>query len=201
MDYIVLIQGFMANHSPWLYPMLFLVAWIEGPMLMLFSGFLVSVGVFDWRLVYPVLIFGDLFGDFVWYGIGHYGAKKTIARIGRFFKLDLKMLPNLELKFSHNQKWIIFLSKMTMGFGFAIVTLMAAGMVKMKLRDFGIFNFLGGLVFTAVLMLIGYTMGQAYMIFGQKLELVSTIAGFVVLAFLLAGFGNLMRHFFINKKL
>lgn len=199
MNYIELIQSFINNHNFWLYPLLFLVAWIEGPILMLFSGFLVGAGVFNVYLVYPVLVFGDLFGDFVWYGIGHFGAKKTIDKVGSFFRLDLSLLPRLEELFRHRQKWIVFLSKVTMGFGFAIVTLMAAGMVKMRLKDFGLFNFLGGLVFTAVLMLIGFSMGQAYMMFGQKLELLSTIAGFIALGLLLAGFANLMRHYFIKK--
>lgn len=79
-------------------------------MIMLFSGFLVSIGVFDWRFVYPILLLGDLFGDFVWYSIGYFGAQKTINKVGTFFRLDLSILPRLEVMFN-NKKGGLFFSR------------------------------------------------------------------------------------------
>ncbi|MEI8361419.1 MAG: hypothetical protein WCG01_04785 [bacterium] len=200
MDYIALTQSYINGHDIWLYPLLFLIAWIEGPMIMLFSGFMVSLGVFDWRIVYPVLLFGDLFGDFVLYFIGYFGARKTIKGVANFFKVDFGLVPKIEKKFLNNPRRVIFISKITMGFGFAIATLLTAGMIRIKLKEFALFNFLGGLLFTATLMIIGFFVGQAYETFGRRLELLSTFAIVIIILVLMTGIINLLRLKFFSKK-
>jgi membrane-associated protein len=184
-----------------LYPMLFLIAWIEGPILMLACGFLVRLGHLNPYFVYPVLVFGDLFGDFVWYAIGHYGGRKTIEKVGRFFNVDASVIPKVQAIFDSHQNRVIFVSKVTMGFGFAIGTLMAAGMSKVRLVDFGLYNLLGGFVFTGILMSVGYLLGQSYTVIGKGLDIVSTVAGFAFVMLLLFGFGKYMRERFNNNKI
>ena len=49
-----------------------------------------------------------------------------------------------------------------MGFGFAVVTLMVAGMLKVSFKRYVVINLFGGFIWTAMLLVIGYFFGNIY---------------------------------------
>ena len=61
-----------------------------------------------------------------------------------------------------------------MGFGFALATLLVAGMLHVPFKRYAILNFLGGFIWTAFLMIVGYFFGNVY----------SSIAGPLKIAFI-----------------
>ncbi len=182
------------------YAILFFGAIFEGPVLMVASGFMVHLGLLDFWPAYLTLLTGDLIADFFWYGLGYFGAKKLIWKYGHIISLDRDRVEILEKKFHTHKNKILFISKMTMGFGFALVTLISAGMAKVPIKNYALFNLLGGFVWTGLLMSLGYVLGGAYVYVNEGFHIMFILAAVVIIAFLLFGFGRFMRYEFFKKS-
>ena len=176
------------------YPLIFAGALFEGPVLMTAAGFFYKLGYIPLISVYCTLLLGDLAGDVVWYYIGYHGAHRFIKRFGKFFGVTEESVEKLKFLFKKHDSKIIFINKITMGFGFTLATLMAAGMSKVSLKKFIWLNFLGGLLWTGFLMMLGYVFGNIYMQISESLRVGSIVAYLVVFMLALNGFARYMRR-------
>jgi membrane protein DedA with SNARE-associated domain len=66
------------------YLILLPIAIIEGPMITIIAGFLASLGILDFFIVYAIAVFGNLIGDNIYYWIGRLGEQEFISRYGRY---------------------------------------------------------------------------------------------------------------------
>ena len=185
-------EHFLSGLDALKYPLVFLLALVEGPMVMVASGMLYHQGFFSFWPLYFCLIFGDLAADLGWYAVGFYGARKFVDRWGHYLSLTPESMDKLETLFKNHHDKILFLSKITMGFGFALATLMAAGMAKVPLKKYAFYNFIGGFVWTGILMAVGYFFGQIYTLLDKGFK-----AAFIVflVVFVLATVYGLGRYF------
>ena len=154
------------------YFLLFVGAIFEGPVLMMTSGFLFRLGEFHFWPMYLALLSGDLLADVGWYFIGYYGASPIALRITKVFGVTPDIIHKIELRFRQHQTKILFISKVTMGFGFALATLMVAGIFKVPLKRYILINFLGGLIWTLFLLVVGYFLGNIYQVIIPELRIV-----------------------------
>ncbi len=176
------------------YPILYPLAVVEGPVVMMISGFLVRLDFFSFWPVYLLLVAGDLTGDILWYLLGRHGARSFIEKYGRFFSITEENVEKAEQFFHKHQVKILFISKITMGFGFALATLIAAGAAKVPFKKYLTINFLGQFVWTGVLMAVGYFLGNLYIMVDKSLRWAFIIALIVIAAFAAYGFGKFMRN-------
>jgi membrane protein DedA with SNARE-associated domain len=58
-----------------------------------------------------------------------------------------------------------------MGFGFAIVTLMVAGMSRVPFKKFFVLNLIGGLIWTLLLLGVGHSFGNVYALISDEAKL------------------------------
>ena len=156
------------------YAVVFVLCIVEGPVVMITTGFLYRLGQFELVPLYFSLMAGDFVADLVWYVIGRFGARKLINRYGHFFNITPEIIDKIEKRFKTYQDKILFISKITMGFGFALATLLVAGLLHVPFKRYAILNFLGGFIWTAFLMIVGYFFGNVY----------SSIAGPLKIAFI-----------------
>lgn len=178
------------------YIIVYPLAIAEGPVLMMISGFLVRTGFFSFWPIYLLLMAGDLTGDIAWYFVGRHGARPLINRYGHFLSLTEKNVEKMEVLFHKHQMKILFISKITMGFGFALATLIAAGAAKIPFKKYFAINFFGQFVWTGILMAVGYFFGQLYTVVDKSLRW-GFIVALIVLGFLaMYGFGKAMRKKF-----
>ena len=106
----------------------------------------------------------------------------------------------MEGVFRRHDTKILFISKITMGFGFAIATIMAAGASKVPFRKFLIFNLLGGIILTGVLISIGYFFGNFYFLVEDGFKIL--FVGALVIMFGAGSYGFiqfLKRRFSITR--
>jgi membrane protein DedA with SNARE-associated domain len=178
------------------YPIVFPLAIAEGPIVMLLSGLLVRIGFFEFWPIYLLLIAGDLTGDIVWYLVGRHGARSLIDKYGHFFNLDEKSIEFAEDFFHKNQTRILFISKLTMGFGFAIATLVAAGAARVPFKKYLIINILGGFVWTGILMAVGYFFGNFYLFLNKGIRWMFIVAMIILAGFAAYGFSRAMKKNF-----
>ncbi|MFA5991127.1 MAG: DedA family protein [Candidatus Doudnabacteria bacterium] len=195
----MLAQYWLAKLLLYKYFIAFPLAIVEGPVLMVACGFLLRLGAFSFWPIYFALVLGDFVADIVWYFVGYYGARKFAIRWGKYFSITPEMLEKLEVLFEKHQDKILFLSKITMGFGFALATLAAAGMARVPLKRYALFNFLGGFIWTAMLMAVGYFFGHLYTLIDKGFKAAFVVFLIVLVVSALYGAGKYFKTH-IGKK-
>lgn len=175
------------------YLFVFLLAVVEGPVIMTVSGFFLRLGHFDFFPLYLTLMAGDLFADALWYTVGYYGAHPLVRKYGRFLSINEGLLEKTRAKFTEHQNKILFLSKITMGFGFALLILITAGMMRIPFKKYIAFNALGQLVWTTFLLGVGYAFGNLYLVINKGLRITSFIAFLVVVSAAIYGINRYLR--------
>ena len=191
--YIETVLGYLMTYR---YFLIIPLTIVEGPIVMVLCGFLLRFGTFDLIPLYGALTFADLVGDVGWYCVGRFGGLPFVRRFGKFFSVTEKTLEKATALFHKHHNKILFISKITMGFGFALVTLITAGIAKVPFKKYLIFNVSGQLIWTAVLLGVGYSFGHLYTSIDKGFRDVTLIAIAIIAVALIYGVG---RN--ISKKL
>jgi membrane-associated protein len=196
----------MLPNSPivtWLLTYRYLIAYplgiVEGPVVMMIAGFLVRLGVFAFWPIYLVLIAGDLTGDVIWYHVGRHGGRPLIEKYGHWFSITPENVERAESFFHEHQGKILFISKLTTGFGFAIATLIAAGAAHVPFKKYMTINLLGEFIWAGFLFAIGYAFGHLYTLVNKGLRWMFVGALIVILVLALFGFMKFMRKRFASR--
>lgn len=171
------------------------IAIIEGPIIAVISGFIVSLGLANGYIVYILLLLGDLIGDSLHYVLGRYGREKRwLGRIKNFFGYDDDVENFLQRHFEMHKGKTFIVAKVSHGLGGAVQV--AAGMARVNYRQFFWWNFIGTLPKSLILMLIGYYAGHSYIKINTYLGVISlaTVAVFIALIV-----GYLLLSKFVKK--
>jgi membrane protein DedA with SNARE-associated domain len=166
---------------------------------MVLCGFLWRLGTFDLIPLYFALMSGDLLADIGWYLVGFYWGHPFIKRFGKFFSItDDSLKRALDLFHKYHER-ILIISKLTMGFGFALVTLITAGMSKVPFKKYLAFNIVGEMIWTAILMAVGYFFGNLYYTVDKGFRLVTVAGGVIILMAAIYGFSKFARKQFFAQ--
>ena len=165
------------------YLVLALLAFIEGPVSMIAAGIMVHNT--PEKFVYIILAFmaGDLFGDYLWYVIGRYGADSLIKKVLRFFGTEHDLYEHAKHEFRRHDIAILFISKITIGLGVGIGVMVAAGAAHVRIWRFAAITTIGSSIMVLCLMLIGYLFGDAISAMPKDvkiLAIVITLVGVVI---------------------
>lgn len=179
------------------YGAFFLVAWFEGPVAMTVSGFLLRLGHVEFWPLYFSLLLGDLAGDTMWYFLGKKYAHTLVKKYGRFLNIQESVILSIAKAFERHHHKILLFSKLTMGLGFALPVIIAAGAARVPFRKFMLSNAAGQVIWTGILLAIGYFFGDFYLTLNESFKTLSLLAGIMVLVLALNGFGKYIK----NKKL
>ena len=116
------------------YIILYPIAVLEGPIISIIAGFLVSKGYLGFIITYLLLMAGDLTGDIFYYGVGRWGGRKLIDRWGPRLGLNPKRMAKVDDHFlRHGGKTLLF-GKWTQTVGAPI--LVTAGAIRMPLGKY-----------------------------------------------------------------
>lgn len=177
------------------YILLFLGCIVEGPVVMMTSGFLFSLGQFNFVPMYVALVLGDFTADIMWYCIGRFGTRKAIFKYGHFLGITPLTLEKVEERFNKYHQKILIISKLTMGFGLALVVLISAGIFKVPFKNYVVLNLVGGFIWTAFLLTVGYFLGNIFNMITGPMKVV--FIGLVIIIFII-GIKYVNRYF--NKN-
>ena len=168
------------HHSVWVYVFIVFFAFAEGPFLSMVFGVIIKLGYFGFAPVYLALMIGDLIGDIFWYYLGFFYGHPFIKKFGKYFNITEEGVDKVRAIFHKHKHPILFISKITNGFGFALATLMTAGMVKLPFRKYLVVNVVGQFVWTGFLMSVGYFFGDLYLTVDAVIGKMFIIAIFIV---------------------
>jgi membrane-associated protein len=178
------------------YAIAYPLAIIEGPVVMVVAGFLVRLNFFDFWPIYLTMMAGDLTGDIIWYLVGRHGGRPLIQKYGRWINIAPENVERASQFFHEHQTKILFISKLTTGFGFAIATLIAAGAAKVPFKKYFTINFFGEFIWAGFLFGVGYFFGNVYFVVNKSLRWGFIIGLIIVVALAVWGFSKAMRKRF-----
>jgi membrane protein DedA with SNARE-associated domain len=166
---------------------------LEGPILMIASGFFLKLGFFSLIPLYCVLVIGDLVADIGWYYVGYYFAEPIFKKQGRFFGVTPEIFEKMKKLVHDHQTKILLGSKVTIGFGLAIATVISAGAARVPIRKYILLNTIGEIFLAATLLTIGYFFGQFYSSIFDGFKIIFLVAGIVFGGVVIFGFSRYIK--------
>lgn len=173
-DSQLVIFNLLYNYS---YLILFPLVVIEGPIVTVIAGFLVSIGFMGFIPAYLTIVVGDLAGDFLYYSFGRWWFNKLIQGFLKFLTIDVAKVQKLKVVIAKHKGKVLFFGKLSHAIGAPI--LVSAGLAEIPVKDFLWFNFLATLPKSLILLLVGYYFGSTLVNFNKYFNW--TAAGLVVL--------------------
>ena len=143
----------------WSYFLLAIVVAVEGPITTLVGAAAASAGFMRPGLVFLSAAIGNLTADSLWYTLGYVGKIEWVLRFGRRLGVRPDILERLERGMRKHTTRILFIAKLTVSF--VIPSLIAAGLVKAPWRKWFPAVFGGEMIWTGLLVLIGYYTTEA----------------------------------------
>lgn len=172
------------------YIILIPLAIIEGPIVTVICGFLVTLGFFNPFVVYVVMVLGDIAGDGIIYYIGYSG-----KRFLKYFKITEEKLEKAKQYFKENHKKAIIMSKLVHGIGFT--GLVAAGATHVPYKRYLKTCTIISVVQSFIMLMIGILFGHAYAQVGKYLNYYAAGVSVLVLVILLFVF---IRKYKVGTK-
>jgi membrane protein DedA with SNARE-associated domain len=164
---------------------------------MIGAGFLYQQGQFNFLQMYLCLVAGDFTADIFWYIIGRFGARSLINNYGKFFNITPEIITKVEARFKAYQDLILWISKLTMGFGFSLATLLTAGMLKVHLKKYVSINLIGGIIWVFILVFVGFFFGNVYGLVSNEFKWLYVVC----LALLVYMALKIVNRFLVNAKI
>lgn len=145
-----------------------------------------------WLIVLPGTIASTL-GSYIGYLISFYGGKALVIRFQRFLGVDWKEIENLEKRFQGKREAVtIFLSRAIPVFPISLVSIFA-GLLRVPIRPFTVFTFLGSIFRCFFLAFVGWWIGATYERVANQLDSAETIVSVAMLIAMVAVLGYLYK--------
>ena len=156
------------------YILLMPLAVIEGPIVTIVAGFLVTLGVMNPFIIYPIMVIGDTIGDGLIYYVGYSGQKLLT-----FFKIDEKKLERAKKYFADNHNKAVIMSKLIHGIGF--VGLIAAGASRVPYKKYFTTCIIISMVQSFAMLIVGIFFGHAYITIEKYLNTYAAVVSSAVI--------------------
>ena len=144
------------------YALLFFACFFEGTIAMMAGGLLWSIGAVAFWPMYLTLLAADVSSDTCWYLVGRFGTRTFAQKWGNVFGFGPQDLERVEHRFKRYDIQIIILSKLTMGFGLAIPTLITAGTLHVPYPRFLTINTIGAFIWVFAMVMAGAYIGETF---------------------------------------
>jgi membrane protein DedA with SNARE-associated domain len=181
-------QGFQLGQLPqlgvWNYVILAALVAIEGPIATLIGAAAAAAGLMRLDLVFVAAASGNLFADWCWYGLGYLGRTEWLIAHGRWIGVERRHIERLQRGMHDHARKILLIAKLTAGF--MIPTLLAAGMARIPWRRWFPTIAVAELIWTGMLVAVGYHATAAIQRVEQGLHYVAIIGGVVIILLIVA---------------
>lgn len=148
------------------------LAIIEGPLLAIIVGFLITLSIFNPLIAFFILVLGDVIGDMLMYLLGRWGGKPILSKFGRFLGVTEQKLNDARVFFSDRHTKAVVLSKLIHGVGF--VGLITAGILRVSYRKFALTCLSLSIAQVTLMLILGVLFGHAYTLLGNYLGYYAT---------------------------
>ncbi len=127
---------------------------LPGETVLLAAGALVHRGVLDFGDTVFFGILGAVVGNQIGYWVGRFGGRPFVLRWGRYAFITPERLGHAEAFFARHGGSAVFLSRFVVGL--RVFGALVAGTSRMPWGKFALYNVLGGVVWAAAAVSLGY---------------------------------------------
>jgi membrane protein DedA with SNARE-associated domain len=168
-EFILLFKtGQIPEWGVWSYFALAVLVAVEGPIATLLGAAAASAGAMRPILVFLAASAGNLAADTLWYSLGYIGRIEWLFHLGMRTGISRERLERLQGHMRKHAVKVLFFAKLSMSL--MIPSLIAAGLVKARWRNWFPAVFGGEIIWTGGLVLIGYYATEAIKRVEQGLE-------------------------------
>lgn len=171
-------------------------ALLFGPVVALGAGILLRYGAFEFIYAWLALAGGELTGDILWYWLGHRYGDGFVRRFGKYVNITEKTIELVKREYHHYHDWIIFISKLTAGFGIAPAVFFTAGLSKVPFGRYMFINVIGQVFWTTGMLSLGYYLGELSLKVNTIFDRIFYGLGIVILVAAAWGFSRYLRNRF-----
>lgn len=186
--WLTLRNGGFPDLGWWSYLLLILLAATEGPFSVLLGAAAASAGYLDPRYVYLAAVTGNLIGDTGWYLVGYANKTERLLRFGRLLGMHPEHIDRLQIAIRAHGAKLILLAKLSISL--MIPALVAAGVARVPWRRWFPVVFCIELVWTALLVWVGYHATEMIKQFERGMAMV----GFLFVAILVVSVVRYVRR-------
>ena len=149
--------------------------------IMLFSGFMVAVGLLNFWVVVAAGVLGNLTGSVLTYWFGAGGGRTLLLKYGRYVLINAEHLEKAERWFCRYGDWTVFFARNLP----VIRTFISlpAGIARMNFAKFFIYTLVGCIPWNMALTYLGFKLGKNWHLIEPYFRPVS----YAILAALIAG--------------
>lgn len=147
------------------YPGVFIMSALESTFLpipseatLIPAGYLIHQGTWNGPLVFALAVGGTMTGSLGNYALAYFCGRFMLVRYGKYMFMDEAKLAHIEAYFQKHGPISIFLGRLVLGVRHFIS--FPAGLAKMDLVKFSAYTALGGGLWTFILLLLGYLIGD-----------------------------------------
>lgn len=122
------------------------------------AGYLVHQGELNGYIVLLVSSLGTLGGSLANYYIAYFFGRKLFTTKGKYFFINTNKLKKIETFFANHGAISVFTGRFLPGIKHFIS--FPAGLAKMDIKKFSLYSFAGGAIWCAILIYLGYVIGE-----------------------------------------
>ena len=175
-------------------------SFIPGHIIIVLSGFLSELKIFNIYIVVPVIIIGTILGDYLGYYLGKKYGYDFLKSFGKFLFIKNEHIDRTKALINRNVGKSIIFGRINFITRPLIPFIVGASDVHIK--KFWLYDFIGVSIWTFASIFVGYIFGASYYfiadIFGEFVLIATIIAIFIVLAY---HFINKRFHIFAKYEL
>lgn len=189
------IIALIEHHS---YAALILPSLVAQPAAALIAGAFVRLGHLSFFAALATIAVTALAGDMVGYTLGYRYGHHFVRRLGTYLGASRDTVTRTTATLHKRGGLIIFISKVTNGFGMGAAIMVSAGVIRMSLPRFLCYTAIGEIIWTGMLMAAGMYFGKLYTEVGNAIEQVTLLGAFIILAILIIFVTRLAVRKYIN---
>ncbi|MDI6820645.1 MAG: VTT domain-containing protein [Patescibacteria group bacterium] len=163
------------------------IAPIPSSLAFMAAGFFLlpsSTGTDFFIALFKILIpatLGLTIGSMFVYSFAYLGGKPLVQKIGRWFNISWQKVEQFEKKLSASptDEWLIF-GLRALPFVPNVLVSLTCGAIRYPIKSFILPTFFGCFVRALVMSLIGWSLGEAYIVYAER---ISSIGNFIALLF------------------
>ncbi|HTY26203.1 MAG TPA: DedA family protein [Desulfomonilaceae bacterium] len=154
---------------------------VSSEMVMPFVGFLVVEGKFSSIGAILATSVGSIIGSLISYGLGYFGGRPIVLKVGRYLLLNRDHLEWTERWFARHGSWTILVSRFIPVVRHLIS--IPAGMGRMRLLPFCVYTLIGATIWNSFLLWCGYKLRQNWQLVERYTHELDIAAAFGLVVF------------------
>ena len=160
---------------------------VPAELVLIPAGFLVSIGKMSFPLALLIAILGSLAGAMINYylalKLGRRAINHLVAKYGKFMFIDNDTLLKSDRYFRNHGSITTFFGRLIIGIRHFIS--LPAGFSRMDIKKFSIYTSIGAGIYSAILLYLGYVLGNNIALIKQNLNIVTYVVIAVLVLFII----------------